>query len=465
MIGLSPAAARFCYRRAMTSRFRLLAFLVAAAMCLAPVRGHAHSQVQAARELAVTPDGKRWSVALPSGLLRSDDGGKTFRWQCTVAFGSGGKLGLQRRVFPHGSGFAMVDQAKLMSTADGCSWKTVFDGGVVAGSERAGALWVVRSDGGKTRIHRAESGGKFVDVTPSGSGGWRHVAAAHGSTQHAIAIAVSGGKTRLAGTSDGGKSWQDRAAPNDHGLEPLGWHPKTDVVVLRGSGDDGERLWTAAGNGAWKKHVNLAPGDPLRAAVWLPNAGTEVLLVAGHEARILRSVDGGASFAHIKDAPHAPCLRVVAGGVIACSDNLLDKGLLSRSDDAGLTWKSMMCLGKLPGAVTCGPSQPVCENLWKLALLDARAVAGTCDAKPPPRVDAASSSSGGSDASASGSGGSSTSSSGGGSSGEASSGGVVAEPPASDDGCSASCNSDNLPGVVVLMLVAGLLVARRRRFG
>jgi hypothetical protein len=455
------------------------ASLCAAIFCASSV--YAHSQVQAALSLAVSPAGSGvWVVASPAGLLRSTDAGKTFAWQCGVAFGSGGKLGLTRRASAHGSGFLLLEDQSLQRAADGCVWGGSVPGLAatdvvlhLSGGDRAGGIgaevsgnvvWIVVKTNTGTKLMRSTDGASFAAVSLPEGFAARSSAPQWRSGDAALVAGTYNGAAAIVSVTKEGHSPVSKL-PAGAELEPLIWLsqdrvPGTKGVwVIRSSSDAAERLWVSTDRGAsWQQRFEMPPGDAIAGAAWLPGAATGTLLISGHEARVLRSTDNGASFDKVAGSPHATCLRVINGKLHACTDGIADEAMIMRSDDAGDTWQTVACFGKVTGAASCGSAQPVCADLLKYTLIDAAATPGTC--KPVTQVggdavSAGDTASGSSGAGAHDTAGDSSGASGGsssGSSGASGGGGVVTRPP--DDGCISTPGGPARSPTILLLLLA-----------
>ncbi|HWM86506.1 MAG TPA: hypothetical protein VNO33_11725, partial [Kofleriaceae bacterium] len=140
---------------------------LAAGLCA--VDGHANGRPPATTNIQFQPgEVEKFFLPVTFGLLRSTDGGGSFRWVCETAIGYGGVFDPDYAVSPEGNLYANTFEGVRVSRNGGCVWEQVvgldpelFVSEVEVGPD--GRVWVTSSNGGKPNdVYVSDDGTEFT---------------------------------------------------------------------------------------------------------------------------------------------------------------------------------------------------------------------------------------------------------------------------------------------------------------
>ncbi len=254
-----------------------------------------------------------WFFDIQQGLWLRGDG-------VLLATGDGGRSWQQRAVL--GSGFAH----SLAFTPDGIGW--VLAGGQLHRSADRGHRWQpVAGPGGPLGITQQ----RFVDART----GW--VAASRCTVSGNIAFCEG----RLHRTQDGGQSWTELPAGNINEYTPMAF-----ADAQRGAWIDQNGLvrHTRDGGNSWAPAQVDRPLNQPGAALHFDRQGRGWLLPKTDRSRLLRSLDGGATWQSMALPEVAGLPWLSAYSSISFGDSrhgwlVGSGGVLLASQDGGDTWR------------------------------------------------------------------------------------------------------------------------------
>jgi MYXO-CTERM domain-containing protein len=373
---------------------------LAAAVILAPRGGRADGAFPNGQSVLAPPD-RPGEIILATnfGLVSTEDDGRTWLWSCEQSANNYGHL-YQMGPAPQHRLYAVSNGKLVFSDDGGCDWRAA--GGALA-TQLCEDLFVDPSDG--TRVLAAglvaESGGAVYTVLASSDGGATFdrplYTGAPGDLVTGLEIAASdpmtidvalskgaAGAPTLARSTDGGASWTltDLTAALGAGqLRIVAIDPAdAERVVLRILGAAGDRLAIAEG-GSVTVPLTFEAGS----LVAFTRTGAGTLLAAGTSdgAPVLyRSVDDGATFQPVPDAPAVLALAARAGTVYAATDTTLAPFAEASSTDEGATWTPGMTFAAVAAIEPC--VKAACQTDCVARAAQQQWPATMCAAAPPP---------------------------------------------------------------------------------
>jgi hypothetical protein len=194
----------------------------------------------------------------------------------------------------------------------------------------------------------------------------------------------------VARSEDGGVTWarsEIPLEPGEKGLFLSAIDPADPLLVYaRTSGGAQDRLLRSLDGGATFSELTRVDGAMLGFA--LAPDGAQVA-IGGPSAGVLVAPRGSASFLQVRGAATS-CLAWATDGLYACGSGVEGDFVVGRSPDGGLTWEPVLArLADLQGPTSrCDPSSPVaqtCEPLWpaqrqQLAAIDGGGAGGMAGA-------------------------------------------------------------------------------------
>ena len=386
------ASVPFATLRAM----RLAATVFAGIAGIAGIAGtaplaRAHGRFPEAQQFLVHPtDPSVLGVSTTFGLVLSRDGGATWRWVCRAATEAGPN---EDPVFAIASDGALLGAmfAGLVRSPDGCAWdrpepalrdRVVYDLGrhPVAPT----TFFALTSDGGGqlNALFRSDDDGLHWSPTspPIAPILFERVRIAPSDPR---TVYLSGATPRTAleprrayvlRSLDGGASWETRSfdleGEEERNVRVLAVDPaRPQVLFMRVVKDPGahpERLVRSVDGGASWETI-LTPGEvsaavfDARGTLWV--GGRREVSFDGPDSGPLppthglwRSDDGGETFTQVRADLSVGCLAWWDGALWACADNIRDGFALGRSTDGGQTFEPTLRFEEMSGPVECAPS-------------------------------------------------------------------------------------------------------------
>jgi hypothetical protein len=338
-------------------------------------------------------------VASTFGLLVSHDDGCTFRWICEQSIGYGGTFDPKYRVAADGTIFATTFDGLRVSRDGGCSFTTATSALPAGDPSRiadtwidaidigpTGDIWVATADGTKpNNVFRSTDNG--VTFAPRGMLSqeiwWKSVAIAPSRAQriyvtgYQVTGALAGGgamppTAHFEITDDDGASWTESPlAGVRFGSTPLVYalgidRSNPDLVLMSSAGANppsGDRLYRSIDGGMTWAEVLATPGTLLDLAV----APSGVIMVATLGGAF-QSIDNGATFSPMIDAPQLACIgQRDDGEIYGCGANWEPDEKAVASSRDGRTWDKAFRFADLAGPIECPADSPQhlqCDGMW-----------------------------------------------------------------------------------------------------
>lgn len=289
--------------------------------------------------LAVDPlgSGVAW-CGTRSGVLRSDDGGATWR-----ASGLDGRSIMALAVSPAG------DHVVWAGTEPSEVWR--FDPVAIAGDEHGADRW---ERTGELEMLPSSSEWAFPPRPDTHHVRW---IACHPREPGRLWAAIEAGA--LISTDDGGRSWRDRVPGGPFDTHELAIHPAAPDTLRVAAGDgyyesrDGGLAWSAPRDGLEVRYLRSVAIDPERPDVVVVSgaSGPRSTYVAGRaDGRVYRREDGG-PWERVADGwpdpPGTIAPLLVAGAGAMAGDTMAgelwaaDERGVHRSGDGGATWAQL----------------------------------------------------------------------------------------------------------------------------
>jgi hypothetical protein len=336
-------------------------------------------------------------LAVTFGLLKSTDGGKTFRWVCETAIGYGGVFDPDYAVSPEGNIYANTFEGVRVSRNGGCVWEQVvgldpelFVSEVEVGPD--GRVWVTSSNGGKPNdVYVSDDGTEFRSSDlPNPIGWWSSLRT---TADNPMRIYVTGfvneneageKEALLRRSDDGGKTWLpiEMTGPGfDFGQESsfrlLAVSPtNADVVFAHVPGiidPVGDALYRSEDAGVTWERVfdfrNLITSFHIR-----PDG--ETVIAASTEAcpgdpdpmakgcvQISREAGAAGSWAAAAQQPRLACIGERSDGLLfGCAANFAPDNFALGSSKDGESWDKVFRFADLVGPLECdsGTEQAQC---------------------------------------------------------------------------------------------------------
>lgn len=311
------------------------------------------------------------------GLVITEDGGAGWRWVCEHGGASAGTL-YQVTAPPLDRVLALAIDGLVATDDLGCRWTplrapdlTVFDYFVdpntpervlLIAARGADRVIVESSDGGATAGRLLYTAPAFRELTTveSARSDPRVVYATlrpNDPTQHDL-VARSG---------DGGATWAvlDAGAQPDGGSLWIAGVDRTDAqrLYLRVIGSSGGESFAVSADGGRSVTPALSTAGRFSAFVQLAGGTLLVAALAGGDAHMYRSRDGGRSFVELSAPLHPRALGARDGVVYAVTDDLLDHQALALSRDEGDTWERVMSYADVRETAACNDLRATCSGI------------------------------------------------------------------------------------------------------
>jgi photosystem II stability/assembly factor-like uncharacterized protein len=327
-------------------------------------------------------------VGATFGLVKSVDGGATWRWMCEAAVGYGGTYDPDYAFTSAGTVFATTFTG-LKVNRDGCrfdavSSSTKFVSTATAGPD--GAIYFAVGDAIEARLYKStDDGQSFSMLPPAGTVQvwWQSMEVAPSDPDRIYLFgyrAVGGFPTvfMLRRSDDGGQTWMPLSTAGittmPSSIIEVAGISKTnpDLVFAKVQLEDNtmsDAIYRSTDGGqSWMRIL----GKPESIAFVVRASGE--LVAATRASGAVRSRNMGATWDPLPGAPHINCLtESAAGEVWACTQNYSRPG--EPGDDAGImkttdlvTWTKVLRFQELREPVSCGagtPQRDECDlNLW-----------------------------------------------------------------------------------------------------
>lgn len=315
------------------------------------------------RETRSARGGLKVLVATDSAVLTVDPA----RGKATGGAGQEGSAPTCLSLAPHPGGPALcgLRRGLLRSDDGGATWKpSGLEGhrvsSITLSPARPGLVWAGTEP---SAVWRSEDGGRTweptspVDELPSAPE-WSfpprpetHHArwiACHPHDSDHLWVAIEAGA--LIRTGDGGRTWQDRVAGGPYDTHELAVHPSAAELLRVAAGDgyyespDGGDSWSSPKRGlevGYLRSVAIAPGDPAVVVVSAASHAHAAYGAGRSDGRLFRRVGAG-TWERVREgwpeepSTIAPLLRAGAeAGELWAAD---ERGV-HRSGDGGVTWK------------------------------------------------------------------------------------------------------------------------------
>lgn len=349
-------------------------------LCTSPASGNGRPAETSS--IVFGPDG-RIAAGATFGLVRSDDGGATWRWSCEEALGYGGEYDPVLAYAPTGALFSTSFRG-VTRTADHCTVEASTPlGAKFATAMTRGpddALYIALADPadmatmypGDTGIYKSTDGGQTFPTSamPSPVGTWWYsvvVAPSDPQRVYAAGFRVELGvrALKLFRSTDGGATYVPMTTT---GIETS---PSSAVLIAGVSAQDPDLLFARV------TYQDNAPNNDAiyrstdAGATWtevFANATSLTALVRANgdlfvanryaQAWISRAPSSGDAWEAVAGAPHVNCLVENGGEVYACTQNYApsdetrdDAGIMKSSDLA--TWTPVLKFQDIAGPIAC----------------------------------------------------------------------------------------------------------------
>jgi hypothetical protein len=395
------------------------AALALAAAAAGASAGHANGRPPGTANVHFPPEDDQ-TIYVPAtfGLLKSDDGGASFRWVCENAIGYSGTFDPDYAINADGDVYATTFDGLKVSRNGGCTWGPVegiqgdlYVAEVDIGPD--GRTWAATGDHNMPNdVYVSEDGASFVSsAAPLERGWWASLRTAPSDPMR---IYVTGllpddpatkeyDETALLSRSlDGGANWEpldvtDFEFDDIQQLYLLGVSPADpDIVFARIAGaaePNGDTVYRSADGGqSWELVLTFA--NKVSAFHIRPDGQT--VIVGTVEScpgeggstskgcvRISRKAGAPDSFVATREQPRLACLGERSDGVLfGCGDNWEPDNFALGSSADGETWDKVYRFSETVGPLQCDPGteQATCSIETWPALCESF---GICEASAP----------------------------------------------------------------------------------
>ncbi len=334
-------------------------------------------------------------AAMTFGLLQSEDAGSTYQWVCEQSIGITGAWDPQY-VYLSGKIFASTPSRGVVLSTDGaCSFSEM---GAPIGRKQVGRL-VLGADGRtliaatnaaglpageRNAVYLSTDGAPFRETAIRSDTlvfDWAEPAAGDPMRLYAASLKVDYTEPRLHVSRDLGASAVDFPIP-----EPMAYQVQIlgaeradpDVVYVRVRvGPYGKVYKTPDAGRTWAElrfgSITAAAYEPASHVLYLSTADVTTDPCTGQNAigdtRLVRSIDGGASWQEGATDPKPRCLGFDADrNLLSCTFNS-GNTLMARSTDRGSTFAPFIAVDPavMTGTKRCPagtPTHDMCEPLW-----------------------------------------------------------------------------------------------------
>jgi len=405
-------------------RFRCVSggFFAIVALVGSPMgTAHAHGGPPRTRTIAFHPtDPDVWVSQTTFGLVRTDDGGATWRWVCPQAMRWDVGEDPVFLVTADGSTLGALFGGLTRGDADWCDWsfpepdleRTVVIDVALDPGEPQRVLTVTSSGGDDNGVFVSRDGGRTWTPGPSlGRVLFESIDVAPSDPDRVYLSGVTlprgnpddpdyEPRTALVyGSADGGQTFPEARrhevplGTEDRAVEVLGVSPADpDVLFLHVRAREGDdQIFRSTDAGATFETV--LRGEQIFSFA-VSDDGTSAW-ASGLDVGLQRSTDGGETFSPVDADLDTRCLAYRAGdGLFACGNDNVDGFALGRSADGGESFEPVFRHADVGGLVPCGETtttgdlcaawvQDLCDDLELTAdwCPDGE---GGADAGPPP---------------------------------------------------------------------------------
>ena len=373
------------------------AWLALATAAAGATAGHANGRFPATTNIHFDPaKAETIYLAVTFGLLKSTDGGKSFRWVCEKAIHYGGTHDPDYALTPEGNIYADTFDGVLVSRNGGCVWEPVvgldtetYVSEVEVGPD--GRVWVTSSNGGKPNdVYVSEDGTEFTTSNlPNPTGWWSSLRTTPADPQRIYVTGyvnenADGEKEALLRRSDdGGKTWQtldmtkfDFAQESNFRL--FGVSPTDpDVLFAHVPGiidPTGDALYRSGDGGVtWERILefrnvissfHIRPDGQNVIAASIEACPGEPDPTAKGCVQISSKAGEAGTWTAAAEQPQLACIGERSDGVLfGCAANFApDNFALGRSED-GQSWEKVFRFADLVGPLPCdsGTEQAQCS--------------------------------------------------------------------------------------------------------
>ncbi len=362
-------------------------------------------------------------LAVTFGLLKSTDGGKSFRWVCETAIGYGGVFDPDYAVSPEGNIYANTFEGVRVSRNGGCLWEQVvgldtelFVSEVEVGPD--GRVWVTSSNGGQANdVYVSEDGTEFTTANlPNPTGWWSSLRTTAADPQRIYVTGYvneneAGEKEALLRRSvDGGKTWEaldltgfdDLAQASTFRL--LGVSPMDENVVFAHvpgiTEPIGDALFRSGDGGVtWERILefrnvissfHIRPDGQTVIAASIDACPGEPDPMSKGCVQVSSKAGAAGSWAAAAEQPRLACIGERSDGVLfGCAANFApDNFALGRSED-GQAWEKVFRFADLVGPLECesDSEQAQCSVTTWPGVCEMLGLCEPADSGPPPAGD------------------------------------------------------------------------------
>jgi hypothetical protein len=335
------------------------------------------------------------------GLVISEDSGAHWRWTCEHDEGLNGYL---YQLAGTGMRLMALGNNGLVSTDDlACTWQPsdppdpfVYDAfpdptapsrvlllaARVVDKQELGLI-VESTDGGHSQkriLYTAPTGYQITTV---------EIARSDPRVAYATLYQLDGhGTTRVARTQDGGETWtllqtSGTTVPEQLWIAAVDPQDPAKIYFRVVTGDPIEKLAVSTDGGATVSLPLVASGV-LSSFVRLDDGTLLVGALRMAEGHVYRSKDGGGTWSELPPTIRPRGMAVRAGKLYAATDNNLDGFALAVSQDQGDSWKRVMAFSDIGAISRCGALPFVCVNSCSMLANLKLVNADLCQDKPAP---------------------------------------------------------------------------------
>ncbi len=331
-------------------------------------RAQAHGVFPEVERVALHPaDARVLAVQTSFGLAVTRDAGATWGWVCREAFGA-----------------LETEDPPLVVTRDGALLTPLFVG--LRRGERMGCGWAapagpvgeavvidvdrdpsgpdsylaVTSAGGRPNaVHRTTDGGlTWAPTGPSlGAVLFESIRVAPSDARVVYLAGATVGpsrEVRVFRSEDGGagfRAWPVSLPSGTRNVRLLAVHPSVPMRLFAAAVGDVPRLLVSEDGGETFSVLDV--GAPVGGVAFLED-GT-AFAAAAAPIGLLRSDDGGRSFAPVGSVRDARCVAARGDALLVCANPFLDGFALGESGDRAATFRPILQLSQIDRALTCGP--------------------------------------------------------------------------------------------------------------
>lgn len=167
-------------------------------------------------------------------------------------------------------------------------------------------------------------------------------------------------------TLDTGQTWSDHAVDFGVGVPRLVHAGPSGLFVRRLQADSAQLMRSTDGGKTFAEVLELGPVPGFVSE--LPDG---VLWTANGPGRAWRSADGGETWTRREDVGDLMCLREDGQTLYACVVDRLNNVAVKTSTDGGATWTPFLRYDEIAEFITCGAQTEgaICEDYWLLSAI------------------------------------------------------------------------------------------------